>query len=177
LGDLEKINPFLFVASVLDPCYEFDILEFWFLSNVGEGKTNRIFSNLRNVLDQLYSHYTMNVGGSGAKLSNEGRSCTSSTSLGGCSGTSDKVEKYALKDFHSFRARKNLMLARTEIEKYFAEDVETPNETFDILMWWKINSAKCPVLSEIARDVLAILLTTVASNSAFSTGSRVIDPC
>jgi hypothetical protein len=69
------------------------------------------------------------------------------------------------------------MLARTEIEKYFAEDVETPNETFDILMWWKINSAKCPVLSEIARDVLAILLTTVASNSAFSTGSRVIDPC
>jgi len=141
------------------------------------GKQKRFVSNLNNDLNKLYNHYTMNVGGSGAKLSNEGRSCTSSTSLGGCSGTSDKVEKYALKDFHSFRARKNLMLARTEIEKYFAEDVETPNETFDILMWWKINSAKCPVLSEIARDVLAILLTTVASNSAFSTGSRVIDPC
>jgi len=46
----------------------------------------------------------MNVGGSGARLSNEGRSCTSSTSLGVGSGTrtSGKAEKDVVKDFHSF---------------------------------------------------------------------------
>jgi hypothetical protein len=43
------------------------------------------------------------------------------------------------------------MLTRTEMEKYFVEDVETLSETFDILMWWKVNSAKYPVLSEIVR--------------------------
>jgi hypothetical protein len=56
------------------------------------------------------------------------------------------------------------------------EDVDTPNENFDILMWWKVNLTKFPILAEVARDVLAIPITTVASESAFSTGGRVIDP-
>jgi len=68
------------------------------------------------------------------------------------------------------------MQCKTEIEQYFLEDVETPSETFDILMWWKVNSTKFPILDEIARDVLAIPITTVASESAFNTGGRVIDP-
>jgi hypothetical protein len=67
------------------------------------------------------------------------------------------------------------MLCRTEIKQYFGEDVKIPSETFDILMWWKVNSAKFPVLSEIAQDVLAIPITTIASESAFSTGGRVIN--
>jgi hypothetical protein len=69
-----------------------------------------------------------------------------------------------------------LALCRTEIERYFAEDVEPPSKSFDALMWWKINSSKFPVLADVARDVLAIPITTVASESAFSTGGRVIDP-
>jgi hypothetical protein len=69
------------------------------------------------------------------------------------------------------------MQCRTEIKQYFVEDCETPSETFDILMWWKVHSAKYPVPFEIARDVLAIPLSIVASESAFSTGGRIIDPC
>jgi hypothetical protein len=42
-------------------------------------------------------------------------------------------------------------------------------------MWWKVNSTNFLVLVEIARDVLAILITTVASESAFSTGGHVIN--
>jgi hypothetical protein len=93
------------------------------------------------------------------------------------SGTSNKAEKYALKDIHSFWASRNLMHCQTEIDQYFVEDVETPSETFDILMWWKVNSAKFSILLEIARDVLAIPLTTVVSEFAFSTRCRVIYPC
>lgn len=33
-----------------------------------------------------------------------------------------------------------------------------------------------PILSQIARDLLAIQVSTVASESAFSAGGRVIDP-
>jgi inhibitor of KinA sporulation pathway (predicted exonuclease) len=39
-----------------------------------------------------------------------------------------------------------------------------------------VNSSKFPILAKIARDVLAISITTVASESAFSTEDRLLDP-
>jgi len=46
---------------------------------------------------------------------------------------------------------------------------------FNILAWWKISSSKYPIVSKIARDVLSIPISTVASESAFSTGGRILD--
>jgi hypothetical protein len=43
-------------------------------------------------------------------------------------------------------------------------------------MWWKINSSKFLILAEVVRDVLAIPITTVVFESAFSIGGCVIDP-
>jgi hypothetical protein len=122
----------------------------------------------------LYNHYAKNVGvgGSGDRLSNEEQSCGSSASMPLGAG---RNKKGALIDFHSFRASKNLLLCWTEIERYFAEDVEPPCKSFDTLMWWKINLGKFPVLYEVPRDVLAIPITTVASELAFRTRGRVID--
>ncbi|XP_038996673.1 zinc finger BED domain-containing protein RICESLEEPER 2-like [Hibiscus syriacus] len=47
---------------------------------------------------------------------------------------------------------------------------------FDALGWWKENNLKFNILSKMAADILAIPVTTVASESAFSAGGRVIDP-
>lgn len=47
---------------------------------------------------------------------------------------------------------------------------------FDILGWWKNNSSKYRVLSLVARDVLAMPVSTVASKLAFSTGGHILDP-
>ncbi|KAE8714815.1 hypothetical protein F3Y22_tig00110187pilonHSYRG00079 [Hibiscus syriacus] len=44
--------------------------------------------------------------------------------------------------------------------------VENYDDEFDILSWWKVNSPRFPVLSNMAKDVLAIPLSTVASESA-----------
>ncbi|GKF95992.1 zinc finger BED domain-containing protein RICESLEEPER 2, partial [Tanacetum coccineum] len=49
------------------------------------------------------------------------------------------------------------------------------SDKFDILNWWKVNSPRFPVLSLLAIDVLVILISTVASESVFSTGGRVLD--
>jgi hypothetical protein len=65
---------------------------------------------------------------------------------------------------------------KSELNRYLMEEIEKSNENFDILNWWKVNSTKFPVLSHIARIVLTIPITTVASESAFSTGGRVLDP-
>lgn len=39
---------------------------------------------------------------------------------------------------------------------------------FDILQWWKKNDHQFEVLSSVSRDVLAILVSIVASESTFS---------
>ncbi|KAL4567073.1 hypothetical protein LXL04_022645 [Taraxacum kok-saghyz] len=64
---------------------------------------------------------------------------------------------------------------KTELDKYLGEDREAMDVNFDILKWWGINKCRYPVLSKMARDVLAISVSSVASESAFSTGGRVLD--
>ena len=63
------------------------------------------------------------------------------------------------------------------MERYLAEACEDVLlENFDVLGWWKINSGKFRILSRIAKDVLAVLMSTVASESAFSISGRILDP-
>ena len=47
---------------------------------------------------------------------------------------------------------------------------------FEILGWWKANSDRYQVLSKLARDVLDVLVSTVASELAFSTEGHILDP-
>lgn len=90
----------------------------------------------------------------------------------------DDVDEYALFD----QLRKKKLKAvdssenKTEVDKYFIEACEnTDQHDFDVLKWWKKNASRFKVLSMIAQDVFAIPISTVASESAFSTGGRVID--
>uniref|UniRef100_A0A803QCF8 Transposase n=1 Tax=Cannabis sativa TaxID=3483 RepID=A0A803QCF8_CANSA len=65
---------------------------------------------------------------------------------------------------------------KTEVDKYFIEACENDNQSdFDILKWWKKNAGRFKILSMIAQDVFAMPVSTVASESAFSTGACVID--
>jgi hypothetical protein len=64
---------------------------------------------------------------------------------------------------------------KSELEKYLAKETEDPESKVDILAWWKVNSNRFLVLGHMARDVLAIPITTVASESAFSTGGCILD--
>ena len=66
--------------------------------------------------------------------------------------------------------------SKSEVERYLADYVEEDSPNFCILNWWKVNSSKYRLLSKVARDVLAIPLSTVTSESAFSTGGCVLDP-
>ena len=65
---------------------------------------------------------------------------------------------------------------KSKVDKYLAEScVDVLDEKFDILAWWKVNSPRYHVLSRIAQHVLAILVSTVASESTFSMTGRVFD--
>ena len=45
----------------------------------------------------------------------------------------------------------------------------------DILDWWKLNSSNYLILSKMAREILAIPISTVAFESAFSTSGRILN--
>lgn len=71
----------------------------------------------------------------------------------------------------------------SEMTIYFSEpqhiEEKTINEnevdSFDILNWWSKDGMRYRVLSETTRDILAIPTSTVASESTFSMGGRVLD--
>ncbi|GJV54529.1 zinc finger BED domain-containing protein RICESLEEPER 2 [Tanacetum coccineum] len=66
----------------------------------------------------------------------------------------------------------------TELDRYLREPkIELrKGQSLDILQWWKVNGPRFPIVSKMARDILAIQISTVASEAAFSTGGRVLDP-
>ena len=64
---------------------------------------------------------------------------------------------------------------KNELDKYFGEESEEEENGFDILKWWKLNSPRFSILAQIAHDVLAVPISTVASELAFSMGGRVLD--
>ncbi|XP_038977432.1 zinc finger BED domain-containing protein DAYSLEEPER-like [Phoenix dactylifera] len=68
---------------------------------------------------------------------------------------------------------------KTELDMYLEEDIFKPSDEdydkFDALNWWKANTLKFRYLSKMARDILSIPITTVASEAAFSAGGRVLD--
>ncbi|KAK3129774.1 hypothetical protein QOZ80_6BG0484490 [Eleusine coracana subsp. coracana] len=63
----------------------------------------------------------------------------------------------------------------SELDRYLQDELfPCEDDCFDILHWWKMHSPQCPTMARMARDVLAVPASTVASESAFSAGSRVI---
>ncbi|WOL10438.1 zinc finger BED domain-containing protein RICESLEEPER 2-like [Canna indica] len=63
--------------------------------------------------------------------------------------------------------------SKTELGRYWDEDPEV--DDIDVLKWWSVNSGRYPILASMSREILAIPISTVASESTFNTGGRVLD--
>ena len=64
-----------------------------------------------------------------------------------------------------------------ELEKYLAKNCDGRKDVnFEILGWWRNNCSRYQVLSKVAKDVLAVPISTVAFELAFSTEGRIFDP-
>lgn len=65
-----------------------------------------------------------------------------------------------------------------ELELYLEEALTQRTPDFDVLKWWQDNTLKYPTLSRMARDVLAIPMSTVGVGSSVflpDNGSRSLD--
>ncbi|CAN1253743.1 Zinc finger BED domain-containing protein RICESLEEPER 2 [Linum perenne] len=64
-----------------------------------------------------------------------------------------------------------------KFDKYWGATLESIKDPeFNVIDWWKSERTKYKILSKMACEIMAIPITSVASEAAFSAGGRVIDP-
>jgi hypothetical protein len=167
-GDLDKVNVLLFFAIIIDPRTKLGSLECWFNDILSVEQCNDMILKLKNHLQKLFDHF------------NTGESLSQGEHSGalpqGSSGENGKRTYKLMNRYSKLMTSNSDVQHKSELDRYLMEEIEKPNENFDILNWWKVNSTKFPVLAQISCIVLAIPVTTVASESAFSTGGHALDP-
>ncbi|KAK2415525.1 zinc finger BED domain-containing protein RICESLEEPER [Trifolium repens] len=168
-----NINYLLFVAVYLDPRYKLEYLDLCFEWMYGAEKAKTIVAKLEELIGKLFDHYKSLhpagfVDSDVTSISNN--TIQSDVTMGvGCNVDMDALHRIRVK-------RRQIEQKSSELVRYKEDEVEDDYEGFDLLKWWKSKTSKYFVLSLMARDILAIPISTVSSESAFSTGGRVLDP-
>ncbi|KAJ1696776.1 hypothetical protein LUZ63_005288 [Rhynchospora breviuscula] len=130
-------------------------------------------NNLRHCLNALFKEYEES---NATSNHNQASSSMSKRQKRDASTSTTTNTKAALKDY--IKANKNYEPAKSELDDYLGQELDSNDvdEEFDILAWWKLKVAKYLILSQLTRDVLAVPISTVASESAFSMSGRVLSP-
>ena len=163
------IHDLLSVAVVLDLRCKLEIVEFYAAKFARDDYEPDLHSlGVRQLLSQLVHEYQ-----------NTTRIVINQSSTSTPNPDSGSGSSAASSDFEHFvreRKKSRMTVVQSELDHYLADDVAPNTKDFDLLGWWKTNAAKYPTLADMARDFLAVPITSVASESAFSSGGRLLDP-
>lgn len=165
-GSIKNINMMIFIAVVLDPRYKFVFVEWSFERLYDKEDAEFLSGRVKDTFLKMFNCY----------IHFDGNSDSQTTQTTHEMDTSDTVV-----DATSFATQfvnhinKSDSMNKNEVDLYLMEPLEKKSHNFDILNWWKVNSSKYPTLGLIAKDVLAMPVSTVASESAFSTGGRILN--
>ena len=158
-GSHEKLNMMLLIALAFDPRRKVKLVDWMVRRYYNKVDADALKETLESCLKSIYEEYCVGFMPPQGNL-NE------SQVFGSVSHPYGTAEFYLSEGCDS---------ADNELTTYLGESLER-NMEINVLEWWKVNSGRYPILANIARDVLAIPISTVASESAFSTGERVLDP-
>ncbi|XP_072094067.1 zinc finger BED domain-containing protein RICESLEEPER 3-like [Arachis hypogaea] len=157
-------------GTILDPRLKLKFLRFCYKKldpSTFELKANEVLEKFK----RLYGEYINTFGGSTISQS------SNQSPMSPEEGRLTKKSKMVMKEFREFDCETQTCKDKDELEIYLKEGLIHTNEDdlkYDVLNFWKINEDRFPTLSVMARDVLSIPITTVASESAFSIGGRVL---
>uniref|UniRef100_A0A2N9GWW6 BED-type domain-containing protein n=1 Tax=Fagus sylvatica TaxID=28930 RepID=A0A2N9GWW6_FAGSY len=139
----------------------------------GSEKATGKIANVRDVLTKLFDYYA-SIHSPNVEVESVSEKSTMTTDV-----DMSKTNPYASMDlqYDLYLEAEQSMGCNNKLDKFLAKNCEGRKDVnFDILLLWKTNSSRYQVLSKMVRDVLAVLVSTVASKLAFSTGGRILDP-
>jgi hypothetical protein len=168
-----NLNYLLFIAVILDPRYKLKYLTFCLEILYGSEKGNQLSERTQSALDELFGFYaqTISAPSSSSRASNQAL-IHINVDEDDEQNPWDMLASQFEQHMEEIEDESN----DSELSRYLADKREMRSKEFDILSYWKVNSNKYPILSLMAKDVLAVPASTVPSESAFSTGGRIIDP-
>ncbi|PPD91941.1 hypothetical protein GOBAR_DD11131 [Gossypium barbadense] len=183
----EKFNKYwaeysliLSCAAILDPRYKLNYVQYCFNTIYGIHASDFVETILCN-LRLLFDEYVK-------------KSKSTSSFLAGNSNVSDKNPVDSGLDEHNdnsadfvgyfdesdgykrYLNESSIRSEKSQLDIYLEEPELELNSQIDVLDYWSKSSVRYNELSLLARDLLAILISTVASESAFSLGKKVITP-
>ncbi|KAL3652170.1 hypothetical protein CASFOL_001851 [Castilleja foliolosa] len=174
-GSLESVNPLVFLGQVLNPCYKLQMITIN-LKALGwdDMKVDGMCKVIKGCLLDLYNEYRKSYSTTIGSTTEEVE-LNEDFLIRACGGDENKVEM--MRKLIQERRDQSLSEITNEVDKYFAAPyISLIVGDFDLCSWWKSNTKEFPILSHIAKDILAIPSSTVASENAFSLGRRVVDP-
>nr|GMD89744.1 zinc finger BED domain-containing protein RICESLEEPER 2-like [Ipomoea batatas] len=181
-GNVEKMNMLLYIACVLDPRYKYTYVDFCFKKMYPvdqlKDQASILSTKVRNAMVELFEEYKkMHQPQSSQSTQRESTGLSNASSLTDDISQRKGKEKKNKSDFKKYKVEIGCGEQKSELDRYLNEELDNDedDDDFDILAWWKKNSHRFPILSTMARDILAMPISTVASESTFSTGGRVLD--
>ncbi|KAJ7976883.1 Zinc finger BED domain-containing protein [Quillaja saponaria] len=176
-----ECNLLMAFGAILDPRCKMRFIEFCFPLIYPKDEVTTNIASIRGSLYELYNEYATLLASNVDEHNEEVVSQSTGTSSGSLVSSRSLLKKNsAWSQFDQFVQRvETVQPEKSDLDVYLEEGVfrcaDDPYNYFDALNWWKANSLKYRVLSLMACDILAIPITTVASESTFSAGGRVID--
>ncbi|PIA25150.1 hypothetical protein AQUCO_12400007v1 [Aquilegia coerulea] len=169
----QNIPLVLALASCMDPRYKLTILELCLDLNHGSESGLEVVSNESELkigaykikLSELYEEYEKKV---------------NSNATGHLEATSSlSVDDDIVAVMLSRRRESSIKTCKSDLQRYLDQPpVQVQSlPKFNVLEWWKAQESTYLVLSAMARDLLTIPVSTVASESAFSGSERVVSKC
>ncbi|XP_017972506.1 PREDICTED: zinc finger BED domain-containing protein RICESLEEPER 3 [Theobroma cacao] len=163
---IEKLSKFLSILAIVvifDPRYKIQFVEWSYTKLYGSDSTE--FKKVKDHLFALYDEYAVKVPKTPSSLNDRPFD----------EKNVHKGKNKFLKEFDNFQHEFGTAKNKSQLEQYLDEQrIETTIE-LDILQFWKTNQFRYPKVSAMARDILAIPISTVASESAFSVDVKVLD--
>ncbi|KAG4939107.1 hypothetical protein JHK84_045304 [Glycine max] len=164
-------NVILSISMILDPRMKLEALRFYY-SKLDASTCDEKINNIKEKMYKLFDKYVSVKSSSSTSSSSQQPTVEEDFSIEENQEMDDPYNEYI--NYVSQNVNVN---DKSELDLYLAETPLEPKffPKLDILSYWRDRQERYPNLCKLACEVLSIPITTVASESTFSIGARVLN--